>query len=136
MSASRCEPRKDAESERNLRGRFNINNLSLTGLHKPRIQSRGATDTRFPTLNPYITMSIISDSAISCPACHREWQDHPGAAHCCKLATDLAANLRAILTYAKPPEYTRDIGEQEIFYDLMENARRLIVKARTFESEL
>jgi hypothetical protein len=25
---------------------------------------------------------------------------------------------------------------QEVFYDLMENARRLIVKARTFESEL
>jgi len=81
-------------------------------------------------------MSILSDSAISCPACHREWQDHPGVQHCCKLSVDLAANLRAVLTYAKPPEYTRDIGEQEVFYDLMENARRLIVKARTFESEL
>ena len=81
-------------------------------------------------------MSIISDSAISCPACHREWQDHPGAAHCCKLATDLAANLRAILTYVRPPDYTRDISAQEVFFDLMENSRRLIVKARTFESDL
>lgn len=81
-------------------------------------------------------MSIVSDSAISCPACHREWQDHPGAAHCCKLATELAANLRAVLQYVEPPEYTRDIGEQEIFFDLVENSRRLIVKARTFESEL
>ncbi len=57
-------------------------------------------------------------------------------AHCCKLSVELAANLRAVLTYVKPPEYTRDIGEQEVFFDLMENARRLIVKARTFESEL
>jgi hypothetical protein len=81
-------------------------------------------------------MTIVSDSAIACPACHREWQDHPGVAHCCKLSVELAANLRAVLTYAKAPEYTRDIGAQEVFYDLMENARRLIVKARTFESEL
>jgi hypothetical protein len=41
-----------------------------------------------------------------------------------------------VLRYAEPPEYTRDIGEQEIYFDLIENARRLIVKARTFESEL
>jgi hypothetical protein len=81
-------------------------------------------------------MSIVSDSAIACPACHREWQDHPGVAHCCKLSVELAANIRAVLTYVKPPEYTRDIGAQEVFFDLMENARRLIVKARTFESEL
>ena len=114
-----------------------IDDLPLNGLHKPRTQSRGAADTRTTTLNtPIKQMSIISDSAISCPACHREWQDHPGVAHCCKLATDLAANLRAVLTYAKPPEYTRDLGGQEVFYDLMENARRLIVKARAFESEL
>ena len=81
-------------------------------------------------------MSIVSESAISCPSCHREWQDHPGVLPTCKLARDLAATLRAVLTYAKPPEYNRDLGEQEVFYDLMENARRLIVKARTFESEL
>ena len=81
-------------------------------------------------------MSITSDSAIACPACHREWQDHPGVTHCCKLATDLAANLRDVLTYVKPPEYTRDIGQQEIYFDLIENARHLIVKARTFESEI
>lgn len=81
-------------------------------------------------------MSIISDSAVGCTACHREWLDHPGLDHTCKLATDLAATLRGVLRYAQPPEYTRDIGEQEIYFDLLENARRLIVKARTFESEL
>jgi hypothetical protein len=81
-------------------------------------------------------MTIVSDSAIACPSCHREWQDHPGVAHTCKLATDLAATLRAVLHYAQPPEYTRDIGAQEVYFDLLENARRLVVKARTFESDL
>ncbi|MBU6183519.1 MAG: hypothetical protein KGR46_12005 [Verrucomicrobia bacterium] len=81
-------------------------------------------------------MSILSDSAVACPACHREWQDHPGVAHTCKLATELAAHLRDILHYVQPPEYTRDITEQEVFFDLLENSRRLIVKARTFQNEL
>jgi len=54
----------------------------------------------------------------------------------CKLARDLAATLRAVLHYAQPPEYTRDIGAQEVYFDLVENARRLVVKARAFESEL
>jgi hypothetical protein len=74
-------------------------------------------------------MNLHQDSAITCPACQREWQDHPGVAHCCKLATDLADSLRDILTYVRPPEYTRDITEQEIYFDLVENARRLVVKA-------
>jgi hypothetical protein len=74
------------------------------------------------------------DPTIACPACRREWQDHPGVAHCCRLATELAASLRAILTYVRPPEYTRDIGEQEIYFDLMENARRLVVKAGHFQN--
>ncbi len=82
-------------------------------------------------------MTIVSDSAIACPSCHREWQDHPGVAHTCKLATDLAATLRAVLHYAQPPEHTRNWpGAQEVYFDLLENARRLVVKARTFESEL
>ena len=41
-----------------------------------------------------------------------------------------------MLTYVRPPDYTRDMDAQEVFFDLMENARRLIVKARTFESDL
>lgn len=48
----------------------------------------------------------------------------------------LSGDIEGVLRYAHPPEYTRDIGEQEIYFDLLENARRLIVKARTFESEL
>lgn len=74
-------------------------------------------------------MKILQDSAITCPACQREWQDHPGIAPTCQLATDLASSLRAVLTYVSPPEYTRDITEQEIYFDIVENARRLVVKA-------
>ena len=54
----------------------------------------------------------------------------------CKLARDLATTLRAVLHYAQPPEYTRDISAQEVYFDLLENARQLVVKARTFESDL
>jgi hypothetical protein len=79
-------------------------------------------------------MSQSIDPTIACPACRREWQDHPGVAHCCRLATELAASLRAILTYVRAPEYSRDIGEQEIYFDLMENARRLVVKAGHFQN--
>ena len=70
-----------------------------------------------------------------CPACGREWQDHPGIEHTCKLATDLAAHLRAILAYVQPPEYRRDICEQEIYFELLENSRRLVVKAAAFENK-
>lgn len=81
-------------------------------------------------------MSIVSESAISCPSCHREWQDHMGIIHTCKLARELAASLKDVLRYVSPPEYTRDITEQEIYFDCIENARRLVVKAHNFEQNL
>lgn len=71
-------------------------------------------------------------SSFQCNACGREWQDHPGVEPTCKLATDLAVTLKEVLTYAEPPEYTRDITEQEIYFDIIEKARRLIVKSRHF----
>ena len=71
-------------------------------------------------------------SSFQCNACGREWQDHPGVEPTCKLAIDLALTLKEVLTYAEPPEYTRDISEQEIYFDLIEKARRLIVKSRHF----
>ena len=71
-------------------------------------------------------------SSFQCNACGREWQDHPGVEPTCKLAIDLAVTLKEVLTYAEPPEYTRDISEQEIYFDLIERARRLIVKSRHF----
>ena len=69
-----------------------------------------------------------------CSACSREWHDHPGVETTCKLACDLALTLKEVLHYATPPEYTRDITEQEIYFDLLEKARRLVVKARTFSA--
>jgi hypothetical protein len=78
-------------------------------------------------------MNLLQDPAIACPACQREWQDHPGLAHTCALATALAHTLRDILTYVRAPEYTRDITEQEIYFDAVENARRLVVKAGLFK---
>lgn len=71
-------------------------------------------------------------SSFQCNACGREWQDHPGVEPTCKLAIDLALTLKEVLTYAEPPEYTRDISEQEIYFDIIERARRLIVKSRHF----
>lgn len=71
-------------------------------------------------------------SSFQCNACGREWQDHPGVEPTCKLAIDLALTLKEVLTYAEPPEYTRDITEQEIYFDIIEKARRLIVKSRHF----
>ena len=71
-------------------------------------------------------------SSFQCNACGREWQDHPGVEPTCKLAIDLALTLKEVLTYAEPPEYTRDITEQEIYFDIIERARRLIVKSRHF----
>ena len=71
-------------------------------------------------------------SSFQCNACGREWQDHPGVEPTCKLAIDLAVTLKEVLTYAEPPEYTRDISEQEIYFDIIERARRLIVKSRHF----
>lgn len=67
-----------------------------------------------------------------CNACGREWQDHPGVEPTCKLSMDLAVTLKEVLTYTSPPEYSRDITEQEIYFDLIEKARRLIVKSRHF----
>ena len=71
-------------------------------------------------------------SSFQCNACGREWQDHPGVEPTCKLAIDLAVTLKEVLSYAEPPEYTRDISEQEIYFDIIERARRLIVKSRHF----
>ena len=71
-------------------------------------------------------------SSFQCNACGREWQDHPGVEPTCKLAIDLAETLKEVLSYAEPPEYTRDITEQEIYFDIIERARRLIVKSRHF----
>jgi hypothetical protein len=74
------------------------------------------------------------DPYTGCQACGREWQDHPGITHTCRLATDLATYLRWALDHVEPPEYTRDIGEQEIYFHSLEEARRLVVEASNWKS--
>jgi hypothetical protein len=74
------------------------------------------------------------DQYMACQACGREWQDHPGVVHTCRLAADLAASLRWAIDHVEPPEYTRDIGEQEIYFHSLEEARRLVVEASNWKS--
>ena len=69
------------------------------------------------------------DPKITCQSCGREWQDHPGVAPTCRLAIDLANYLRWALQHITPPEYTRDIGEQEVYWHSAEEARRLVVQS-------
>lgn len=74
------------------------------------------------------------DPKITCQSCGREWQDHPGISHTCRLATDLAHSLRWALNHIDPPEYTRDIGEQEVYWHSAEEARRLVIEASNWKT--
>lgn len=74
-------------------------------------------------------LNPTTDPKITCQSCGREWQDHPGVAHTCRLATDLAHYLRWALNHINPPEYTRDISEQEVYWHSAEESRRLVVEA-------
>ena len=74
------------------------------------------------------------DPYIGCQACGREWQDHPGVAHTCRMASDLADYLRWALNHIEPPEYTRDITEQEVYFHSLEEARRLVVEASNWKA--
>ena len=76
------------------------------------------------------------DPYIGCQACGREWQDHPGISHTCRMASDLADYLRWALNHIEPPEYNRDIGEQEVYFHSLEEARRLVVEASNWKARL
>lgn len=81
-----------------------------------------------------IMLETNKDPKITCQSCGREWQDHPGIAHTCRLATDLAHSLRWALNHIDPPEYTRDIGEQEVYWHSAEEARRLVIEASNWKT--
>jgi len=74
------------------------------------------------------------DPYIACQACGREWQNHPGISHTCQMASDLADYLRWALNHITPPEYTRDLNEQEVYWHSAEEARRLVVEATNWKS--
>lgn len=74
-------------------------------------------------------LDTTKDPMITCQSCGREWQDHPGVQHCCKLTVALAEHLRWALKHVEPPEYRRDLTEMEVFYQFLEESKRLIVEA-------
>ena len=81
-----------------------------------------------------IMLDTTKDPKITCQSCGREWQDHPGITHTCRLAADLADSLRWALNHIEPPEYTRDIGEQDVYWHSAEEARRLVVEASNWKA--
>lgn len=76
------------------------------------------------------------DPFVGCQACGREWHDHPGISLTCRMASDLADYLRWALNHIEPPEYTRDITEQEVYFHSLEEARRLVVEASNWKARL
>jgi len=76
------------------------------------------------------------DPFVGCQACGKEWQDHPGISRTCQMASDLADYLRWALNHIEPPEYTRDITEQEVYFHSLEEARRLVVEASNWKARL
>ena len=50
------------------------------------------------------------------------------------MASDLADYLRWALNHIEPPEYNRDIGEQEVYFHSLEEARRLVVEASNWKA--
>jgi hypothetical protein len=69
-------------------------------------------------------MSIISDHAHdshdmggSCKACGTDWIDHMGIQSTCSRLQQASELLLMALSYIKQPEYSRDLGEQEMYFD-------------------
>ena len=54
-----------------------------------------------------------------CPSCGVEWLKHQGMINSCKSLQRAKSLMEELLTYARQPEYDRDIGVQEIYFDLI-----------------
>jgi hypothetical protein len=80
-------------------------------------------------------MSIVSDHihdthdlSEKCPACGVEWVDHRGAISLCARLQEAKRVMRELLFYADPPDYSRDIGEMECYFSVVEEAENIINK--------
>jgi len=66
-------------------------------------------------------MSIVSehngDMEGCCKACGTEWLDHKGVQATCSRLQQANELLLMALSYVKQPEYSRDVLEQEIYFD-------------------
>lgn len=62
---------------------------------------------------------MSNDDFDCCDSCGEEWRNHKSAVDTCKALQRAKHLLEDLLTYAKQPEYDRDIGVQEIYFDLI-----------------
>ena len=62
----------------------------------------------------------------SCPSCGVEWLNHQNMVKTCKELQRAKHLLEDLLTYAEPPEYDRDIGVQEIYFDLIKQVEEFL----------
>ena len=78
-------------------------------------------------------MSIISDHASDtkdlshkCPSCGVEWVDHRGPTSLCERLQECKRVIAELLHYVEQPDYTRDIGEMECYFDTIEDAEIIL----------
>jgi hypothetical protein len=78
-------------------------------------------------------MSIISDSASDthdlthkCSACGTEWIDHRGPTSLCERIQECKRIITDLLHYIEQPDYSRDIGEMESYFDTIEDAEIIL----------
>ena len=78
-------------------------------------------------------MSIISDNASDtrdlshkCPSCGIEWIDHRGPTSLCERIQECKRVIADLLHYVEQPNYTRDIGEMECYFDTIEDAEIIL----------
>jgi hypothetical protein len=80
-------------------------------------------------------MSIVSDHhhdtydlAEKCPACGVQWVDHCGAISLCDKLQHAKRVIDHLLRFVEQPDYSRDIGEMECYFDLIEEAENIVTK--------
>jgi hypothetical protein len=81
------------------------------------------------------TMSIISDNAsviqhmthtYKCQACGTDWTDHRGPISLCERIQECKRIIADLLTFVEQPNYSRDIGEMESYFDTIEDAEIIL----------
>jgi len=74
-------------------------------------------------------MSVVSESEdikSKCNSCGVPWVDHRGPTLLCEKIQECKRVIKDLLHYVEQPEYMRDIGEMEVYYDLIEDAEIII----------
>jgi len=66
------------------------------------------------------------DFAGKCSSCGVEWVDHRGIISVCNRLQEAKKAIEELLHFVDQPEYSRDITEMEIYFDVVENAERIL----------